>query len=133
MKRYRRRWLTLPCLGAILFSAHAGFAGIVIPDEVVVLTDFHLASGGMGGAYNAPDSTQAVGCFATANAFDGFFGECFATDRNGNTAHCDTRVPEIVEAILSLRDDSYLTFGWNNGPDCTFVQVENASTHEFKR
>jgi len=133
MRRSTLVWMVLACAGALV-SANTALAGATARADVSIFSSLGFASGSIGSVHNSSDATQSIGCHAFADSVGGFSGECSATDLSGNTVHCTmVNNPAILDAILALGSDSFLTFGWNRGPDCTFVQFETSSWYEAKR
>lgn len=56
-------------------------------------------------------------------------GTCSARDARGGVAHCATREPDLLQAMLSINPASEVRFGWDLANACTFITVVNASSN----
>jgi hypothetical protein len=109
-----------------------GMAGVANEAPVIVDLELRTALGAQTTARFADNENELIGCGATVRS-DGVnpvlkFGFCQATDAEGVSAACFTQDPELVDAINSIANYGFISFGWNENDEC--VSVRN-STQSF--
>lgn len=56
-------------------------------------------------------------------------GTCSARDARGGVAHCTTREPDLLQAMLAINSASEVRFGWDAANTCTFITIVHASSN----
>lgn len=118
-------------IGVLMFGGTA-VAGEKLVKEVTINQVSRWAFGSLGGVRNSYDTTQVLACEISARG-DSINGLCTATDANGATAFCTTTKPNMLEAIKSISDTSYVLFEWDAMLNCTAISVRNGSSYDPKR
>ena len=115
----------LAIAAAAAFASTAAFAGLQQPFPVDVDLAGQFAAGDMGAAQSAKDSTTFIGCGIrkVSTGVDTAFvnGFCQAADADGEQFTCFTTNPELLDAISSISDFSFITFAWNVDGECTRI------------
>ena len=118
--------LTLFSVGAV-----AGLA-IDFPVEIVANGDGTVSvRGNMATARVSDNDVEYIGCGTRTidqgggNLFE--FGFCQAGDSAGVEAFCSTLNPDLIQAIKSISDYSFLLFGVNDIGECMRVGVSTQS------
>jgi hypothetical protein len=105
---------------AVLALATPAFAG-----AVVVSTS--SAQGDMGTAHNLGDG-EYIGCSVHATAYaDTPMLLCQAQDSKGEFAFCFTNSPVLVAAAQAMTTVSDVSFGWDDGSNCSWLVIANYS------
>jgi hypothetical protein len=117
---------TIKLAGALAMGVIAGttFAGQKTSYGVYIqpIGATPSAVGDLGGTRNSADSISYIGCAASAT-----IGSCFAQDSAGVYKGCSTTNPAMIALILSINDDTRLSFGWNPDGTCRALYVQKES------
>jgi hypothetical protein len=110
----KARYVSISAILAI-FSSIA-VAGFVQPAVVLVDLDNKFAQGDMWTARTANNDVEYIGC-GTRVTEDGvggtfLFGFCQAGDADGNEIVCFTQNQDLLDAMKSTSDFSFITFSW---------------------
>ena len=108
----------------VVTSAWAGYRNDY---PVVVDTTYREARGSLGSARASADSTQYIGCSVYSYATGGSFMYCNASSASNSYGSCTSSDPILMDAARSVKDGSYVYFGWDAGGNCQFVHVVNTS------
>jgi hypothetical protein len=98
-----------------LVGGSTAFAGRKTPATVFIEAAQFQAWGALGSARNATDTNQQIGCQVEAQQGQTPMVYCLASDSSGQSAHCASSDPAMVQIALSLSSDSYVHFTWNGG------------------
>ena len=114
-----------------IFSSIA-VAGFIQPAVVLIDEVNMLVQGDMWTARTADNDVEYIGCgirVTDAGAAGTFsFGFCQAIDADEVEAFCSTQNQDLLEAIKSTSDFSFITFGWDEDGECTRI---GSSTQSF--
>ena len=110
----------------VLFSTTLAFGGLVqgVNVEVGLNPDGSGgASGDMVSARFSENLTEYIGCGVRINSDPTFgfvleFAFCQAVSADGTAAFCSTEDPILVDAVRSISDFSFLTFGFDENGTC---------------
>ncbi|MET0535044.1 MAG: hypothetical protein ABW171_12535 [Steroidobacter sp.] len=123
----------LLAVGVLALSSSIAMAGRVQLAPVIVTLNADgsgSANGNMAQARAAANDVEYIGCgvrkSATSNGVI-TFAFCQAADAAGNTAYCYTDNAELVDAIKSVADYSFVTFSWNTEDQCRLIGVSTQS------
>ena len=115
-----------------LFSSIA-VAGLVSPVEVVIDDNNKFAHGDMWTARTADNNVEAIGCGIKLEDVGAggvsTFGFCQAVDADDVYVGCITFNEELVEAIKSISDFSYILFSWDENGECTRIDISTQSVY----
>ena len=111
------KYLASAGVAAMLLSTSA-WGGLAQPFIAEVDLDNQIANGDMRATRNTPDETSFIGC-GMRNIEDGaggifYFGFCQAEDPEGDRIMCFTQNPDLLEALQSGNDYSFVTFSWQD-------------------
>lgn len=81
------------------------------------------ASGTLVDARGSADNIQIIGCSIVA----GGIGWCYARNSAGVSGSCSTTDPDLLAAIRSVTDESYISFNWYNGSTCSDIVIHKYS------
>jgi hypothetical protein len=103
-------------------------AGFLQPAPVLVTLNGDgsgAAQGDMASARFAPNTVELIGC-GSRTIDDGaggtfHFGFCQAADAAGVQGFCNTTRADLLEAIHSTADFSFITFAWDVNGECTRI------------
>lgn len=125
-KRWKLILVGAVCGLALPTVAIAGYHHI---SEVVVRTN--QAYGSVAAARNSSDNFQYIGCGTIVDTIwgGGTYGQCTAEDRNGVRVACRTTNPEMMQAMATVGELSFISFVFNSSGTCTYVYVTNASNY----
>lgn len=115
---------TMTAIATLLLSSLA-FGGAVVDAPVDVDLDNNFAFGNMASARFSDNDVELIGC-GVRYIDDGaggifVFGFCQATDAAGESLFCSTENPDLLEAIKSIVDFSFITFAANGIGECTRI------------
>ncbi len=120
--------------GALTFFSTMVFAGFnsPFPVEVTLNPDGSgRADGDMVSARFADNDFELIGCgvrIIDDGAGGNFqFGFCQATDSAGEQAICNTFRADLLEAMRSTADYSFITFDFNSDGECTRIGFSTQS------
>jgi hypothetical protein len=111
---YTRNILTL--LATALFSVTA-FAGLSQPAPLTIEVfddGSGFASGDMTTVRKSEDDVSFIGCGVRTFAGGYTFGFCQASLEDGLSYNCFTEDPTLLNAINSVSDFAFITFGWDD-------------------
>ena len=113
-------------LTAILtLFASSAFAGLHLPEPVLVDLDNRLAKGDIWSARFSKGKETFIGCgIYTLDDLNGSyaaFAYCQARDEDMQLAFCATQNEGLIEAIRALGDFSSITFRWDENDQCTDI------------
>ncbi len=119
--RYRKILKTI----ALVLVSPLAFGGAVVDAPVEVDTELGSAFGVMTSARYSDNDVEYIGCGVRYND-DGAggvfaFGFCQAADAAGVSLFCGTFNLELIEAIRSIADHSFIIFGVDEVGDCTRI------------
>ena len=107
-----------------LFASTA-FAGLHLPETVMVDLDERLAKGDIWSARFSEGEAEFIGCgIYTLDDLNGSyaaFAFCQARDVNEVVAFCATQNDGLIEAIRAIADFSSITFRWDENDQCTDI------------
>ncbi len=117
---------------ALLLVSVLASAGCTHSVPVTVDLENMVASGDMRTARNSKNTVEYIGCgvrLSEDSVGEVFaFGFCQARDADENTILCNTSNTELIDALDSVSDSSFLTFSWDDADTCTRI---GASTQSF--
>ena len=127
----KRTWLAVVFLGVVSIAFDAA-AGERTTTPVSVDKTNRNAKGALGSARNSADAIQFIGCeaFVSGGLFQGL---CFANSPAGVSVLCTTSSATMVQTILGISGDSFISFSWDTTSTCASLSVENFSNLEPKR
>ena len=115
---------TATAIAILLFSSLA-FSGSVVDAPVDVDLDNNFAFGNMASARFSDNDVEFIGCGVRYidNGAGGIFvfGFCQATDAAEESLFCSTENPDLLEAIKSIADFSFITFAADGNGQCTRI------------
>jgi hypothetical protein len=110
----------------------AGIAGAVRAGArktgtVTINTSSHYAQGYLGSVRNSTNRVEFIDCYRYAywTGYSDLW--CTATDSSGNSVSCSTETPELIQAASAISGDSFVAFDWDDGGECTEIDVDNGS------
>lgn len=120
----------------VLLSA-AAFAGQNFSAPVQIDFENRSASGDMRSARNSENPYEQIGCvvryFASGTPEVGVLKYAFCIAAVGELPEesiiCVTGDEELVEAVNSVADYAFVTFGWNETNECTRLGFSVRSTY----
>ena len=121
-------------IGALAFFSSIAFAGLLQPAAVeVTLNDdgSGMAQGDMVSARFAKNNVEFIGCGirsfddGAGGAFD--FGFCQAADSSDVHGFCSTDNSDLLDAMKSTADFSFVTFNWDADGTCTRIGFSTQS------
>lgn len=128
--------LLITAAGAVAFSGVA-IAGSVQPFPVDVDLTTNNANGDMVTARYSANDTEFIGCgirkFDDGAGGATAFGFCQAEDADGERGFCNTDNEDLLDAISSSADFSFVTFSWDEDGRCTRIGFSNQSFYLPKR
>jgi hypothetical protein len=103
-----------------------------LPVEVVLNGDGSgSAFGNMTSARFSDNDVELIGCgtriIDTGGGSLFEFGFCQATNAAEDRAFCSTENPELVDALRSISDYSFVTFSFNDLGECTRIGLSTQS------
>lgn len=115
---------TATAIATLLFSSLA-FGGAVVDAPVDVDLVNNFAFGNMASARFSDNDVEFIGC-GVRYIDDGVggtfvFGFCQATDAAGESLFCSTESADLLEAIKSIVDFSFITFAADGNGQCTRI------------
>jgi hypothetical protein len=121
-------------LALMVFASAAAVAGRVQPAPVTVSLNpdgSGSAHGDMLTARGAPNDYEFIGC-GVRKSDDGVggahsYGFCQAMNAAKESAFCSTENSELLKAIQSIADYSFITFSWRADGVCRSVGVSTQS------
>ena len=123
-----RKWIAAT---AFVLTGPVAFAGTVQPQTVTVDLAGMAAQGDMATARFAPGDQDFIGCGVRkiADGAGGVFtiGFCQARNSAGDQILCNTTNPDLIGAMDSIGDYSFITFNWNADNECTRIGVSTQS------
>lgn len=123
-----RNWMAMTVLA---LAAPIALAGTVQPQTVTVDLVGMTAQGDMVTARFAPGDQDFIGCGVRKldDGVGGAFtiGFCQARNSAGDQILCNTTNPELIGAMDSIGDFSFITFNWNSDNECTRIGVSTQS------
>lgn len=122
---------TATAIATMLISSLA-FSGAVVDAPVDVDLDNRFAFGVMSSARFSDNDVEFIGC-GVRHIDDGaggifVFGFCQATDADEEVLFCSTERLDLLEAIRSIADFSFITFAADENGQC--IRIGN-STQSF--
>jgi len=119
--RYRKILKTI----ALVLVSPLVFGGAAVDAPVEVDADVGIAFGNMTSARFSDNDVERIGCGVRYNS-DGVggvfaFGFCQAVDAAEVSLFCSTTNLELIEAIRSIADHSFITFGVDEDGECTRI------------
>jgi hypothetical protein len=118
-------------IAVIAFSSTFAVAGFVQPAPVMIDTDNMYAQGDMWTARTADNDTDFIGCgirhFDDGMGNELLFGFCQAGNADVESFTCFTQDEDLLGALASIGDFSFITFNWNEDGDCTRIGVSTQS------
>lgn len=114
-------------LSLLLFSSMT-LAGYLQPAPVEVTLNpdgSGSATGDMISARFSDNDVEFIGC--GIRAFDDgaggvfYFGFCQAADSTDLHGFCSTQRSDLLDAVKSISDYSFITFSWNAAGECTLI------------
>ncbi len=124
MKKTRFIWAC-----ALALAAGSALAGATNPQPVTIDLDERQAEGAMATARFAGNDVELIGCgvnyFSDGIGGTFVFGFCQAQDANEVYAACFTQNPDLIEAIQSISDFSFIRFNWDENDDC--IRIGNST------
>jgi hypothetical protein len=123
------------CLGIVSFYA---YGGLVETKNIWVTSNpdgSGYVTGNLGDIRRATGTVAHLGC--QVSAYDASIAvTCTASYLNGNSYYCSSAYTNasnnIVQAALSITDDSYVYFGWDANHKCTRLDVIKDSKYSTK-
>ena len=117
-----------------LISGHL-WAGAVQPYIPVDIDEDNMsATGYMAATRYSKNDVEFIGCGVTVRDNGFTFGSCSAQDPDGNDAYCDIFDNEpLAKAVLGISDYSFISFGWNELNECTYIRVSHRSFYLPKK
>lgn len=117
-------------LAILTFSATA-YSGLVIDAPVDVDLDNNRVTGNMVSARFSDNDVEFIGC-GIRYIDDGFsglfqFGFCQATDADGESLFCSTENPDLIAAIETIADFSFLTYSADGSGECIRIGTSTQS------
>ena len=114
-----------------MLSSSLAIGGSAIEAPVEVDLDNNSAFGNMVDARFSDNDVELIGC-GVRYIDDGLggtfvFGFCQATDAAETTLFCSTTNIDLVEAINSIADFSFITFGANDTGECVRIGTSTQS------
>ena len=125
----KARYVLISAILAI-FSSIA-VAGLVQPAPILIDEANRFAQGDMWTARTADNDVEFIGC-GTRVIDDGaggtfLFGFCQAGDADEVEAFCSTFNQDLLDAMKSTSDFSFITFSWDENFDCTRIGFSTQS------
>jgi hypothetical protein len=80
------------------------------------------AYGSLVDARGSADNVQQISCWTNSNA-----GYCYAVSSANVWGSCYTTNPAFISVLRGISGESYVSFYWDAGGNCTYVTVQNAS------
>ncbi|WP_428410031.1 hypothetical protein [Hyphococcus sp.] len=115
---------------SVAFMSTAAIAGFKQPAPVDVDLVNRVALGDMVSAQQAKDDVTFIGCgirkFDTGAGVVST-GFCQAGDADEEQFTCFTDNPELLDAMSSTADFSFITFAWNEDGECTRIGFSTQS------
>ncbi|RBP53544.1 hypothetical protein [Arenicella xantha] len=109
----------------LLFACNSVFAGKYQPAELIIDFENSRAGGDMYTVRFSSDEESFIGCGVRFSLVgDEVFEYGFCQAKNSDTKEsvfCSTERPEMVEAISSIAQLSFITFGWDKSGECTWI------------
>ncbi|MGH8049234.1 MAG: hypothetical protein ACREPB_01090 [Arenimonas sp.] len=121
-----RNGLSVLTACALTAVAGAAMAGLSYSVPVNINDAYKYAVGTMYGARASSDTVQYIGCYHNAYSSGGS-ANCYAVNAAGVSRSCYTTNVNMVDAIRSISDESYIYFQWNTDGTCNYVLVDNGS------
>lgn len=120
---------------ALSLVASIASAGLVQPVPVTIDFAARLATGDMWSARTSANPFEFIGCGVRHNAAGMYFGFCQAglADADAQRITCFTDNPQLIDAIKSIGDYSYIAFRWDADGMCTHVGVSTQSFYLPKK
>jgi hypothetical protein len=128
MKSKRLRYsvaIGLSC--ALATVAGVAMAGATLGYQVGINDTYKFAVGAIATTRNTPDSVQYIGCYHNAYTSGASYANCYAVNAAGVSRTCYTVNVNMVEAIRSISDESYIYFQWNTDGTCSYVLIDKGS------
>ncbi len=101
------------------------WAGLTQPAPVTIDEENRIAQGDMVTARFSDNDQELIGCgvrkFSTGEDTILPFAFCQARIAEDVNIICNTQNPELVNAIDSISDYSFVTFSWNEENECTRI------------
>jgi len=108
-------------------------AGYKTGSTIYINLTSRYANGSLATVRGTADTSQYIGCAATAWAGSNPYAYCVAADATWtNTIYADTQDPKLVASIQSIGTDSHLEFGWDANTALTYVYVSHNSYYAPK-
>jgi hypothetical protein len=119
----------------LLSSSAVAWAGRVSHPETKVDLTHMKASGSLYGTRHSSDSVQLIGCMVAKSRDsqgDYLYAYCYAQDKDSEFLQCYTRDDALVDAVLDVTANSYISFrcepeSFWNGWTLTNFYVMNGS------
>ncbi len=128
----KARYVLISAILAI-FSSIA-VAGLVQPAPVIIVINDDtsgFAQGDMWTARTANNDVEMIGCGTRVIELDGggtfLFGFCQAVDADDTPAFCSTQNQDLLDAMKSTSDFSFITFNWDDAGECTRIGFSTQS------
>jgi hypothetical protein len=127
--------ISIAALSLVISTASAG---TVQPAPVMIDLDNMQAQGDMATARFSDNEFEFIGCgvrqFDDGSGGDFTFGFCQARVADDAGIVCVTLRSSLIDAMKSIGDYSFITFGWDENGDCTRVGISTQSFYipEFK-
>lgn len=125
----KTRLLFLAAILALVSST--AFAGFIQPQSVLIDEANGFAQGDQWTARSSDNDVEFIGCGIRVFAGGFQFGFCQARDADGNSVTCNTTDADLLEAMQSGNDLSFITFSFaeneDGGIDCTRIGFSTQS------
>ena len=111
---------------AVTIISSSAFAGFTQPVPVEIDLVNRIASGDMVTARYSDNADEFIGCGSRrigtgAGGFSFAFCQARIAPGEDGLAFCNTLDEELVKAINSIADFSFVTFSWNEDGECTRI------------
>ncbi|SEM78637.1 hypothetical protein SAMN05444354_12319 [Stigmatella aurantiaca] len=116
----------LPLILTAMLSSGIASAGMKYDSPLFIDLEYRMAGGSLPAVRNSSDFYSALECTITVRT-TGTVGNCYAQTAQA-TYKCETTSPQFLEAIRSISDNSFISFGWDSNNNCTMLFVKKSST-----
>jgi hypothetical protein len=128
MKNKRLRYgLVIGLTCTLATVASVAIAGASWGYQVGINDTYKYAVGSFAATRNSTDTLQYIGCYHNAYTSGASYANCYAVNAAGVGRTCYTVNTNMVEAIRSISDESYIYFQWNTDGTCSYVLIDKGS------
>jgi len=115
--------------GVVLLGNAPSWAGEKATNTIGINLSVRAASGAVGPARSSSDSSQYIGC--SASAFPGGSQVfCEARDLSGTSVMCVSSDPSLIATAAAISSISNVNFSWDENGNCLSVSVGQFSFFE---